>query len=195
MVNMGAIVMCTLIRGETYQERFTRLLDLTRKLADNPDITVDEAVYRSEKSHGSKNRALAYLLKTYGFLQDDVEAVLDCYFRACSIRVDCRDLAHIAAVLANRGRAPGSDERIFPARFAQYVNAILLTCGMYDGSGEFAIRVGLPAKSGVGGGIMAAVPTRMGIGIFSPALDRKGNSVAGIHLLEQLSQRMYLSIF
>lgn len=195
MVNMGAIVMCTLIRGETYQERFARLLDLTRKLADNPDITVDEAVYRSEKSHGSKNRALAYLLKTYGFLQDDVEEVLDCYFRACSIRVDCRDLAHIAAVLANRGRAPGSDERIFPARFAQYVNAILLTCGMYDGSGEFAIRVGLPAKSGVGGGIMAAVPTRMGIGIFSPALDRKGNSVAGIHLLEQLSQRMYLSIF
>ena len=78
MVNMGAIVMCTLIRGETYQERFTRLLDLTRKLADNPDITVDEAVYRSEKSHGSKNRALAYLLKTYGFLQDDVEEVLDC---------------------------------------------------------------------------------------------------------------------
>ena len=195
MVNMGAIVMCTLIRGETYQERFTRLLDLTRKLADNPDITVDEAVYRSEKSHGSKNRALAYLLKTYGFLQDDVEEVLDCYFRACSIRVDCRDLAHIAAVLANRGRAPGSDERIFPARFAQYVNAILLTCGMYDGSGEFAIRVGLPAKSGVGGGIMAAVPTRMGIGIFSPALDRKGNSVAGIHLLEQLSQRLFLSIF
>ena len=195
MVNMGAIVMCTLIRGETYQERFARLLDLTRKLADNPDITVDEAVYRSEKSHGSKNRALAYLLKTYGFLQDDVEEVLDCYFRACSIRVDCRNLAHIAAVLANRGRAPGSDERIFPARFAQYVNAILLTCGMYDGSGEFAIRVGLPAKSGVGGGIMAAVPTRMGIGIFSPALDRKGNSVAGIHLLEQLSQRMYLSIF
>ena len=195
MVNMGAIVMCTLIRGETYQERFARLLDLTRKLADNPDITVDEAVYRSEKSHGSKNRALAYLLKTYGFLQDDVEEVLDCYFRACSIRVDCRDLAHIAAVLANRGRAPGSDERIFPARFAQYVNAILLTCGMYDGSGEFAIRVGLPAKSGVGGGIMAAVPTRMGIGIFSPALDRKGNSVAGIHLLEQLSQRLFLSIF
>ena len=156
---------------------------------------MDEAVYRSEKSHGSKNRALAYLLKTYGFLQDDVEEVLDCYFRACSIRVDCRDLAHIAAVLANRGRAPGSDERIFPARFAQYVNAILLTCGMYDGSGEFAIRVGLPAKSGVGGGIMAAVPARMGIGIFSPALDRKGNSVAGIHLLEQLSQRLFLSIF
>jgi glutaminase len=101
----------------------------------------------------------------------------------------------MGAVLANRGRAPGSDERIFPAKFAQYVNAILLTCGMYDGSGDFAVRVGIPAKSGVGGGIMAVVPTRMGIGIFSPALDKNGNSVAGIRLLEEFSHRMYLSIF
>ncbi len=195
MVNMGAILMCTLIHGDTYTEKFERLLDLTRRLADDPDITVDEAVYRSEKSHGSKNRALAYLLKTYGLLEGDVEEVLDCYFRACSIQVSCKDLARIGAVLANRGRAPGSDERIFPAKFAQYVNAILLTCGMYDGSGDFAVRVGLPAKSGVGGGIMAVAPTRMGIGIFSPALDAKGNSVAGIHLLEEFSHRMFLSIF
>ena len=149
----------------------------------------------SEKATGSKNRALAYLLKTYGMIEGDVEEVLDCYFRACSIQVSCRDLARIGAVLANRGRAPGSDERLFPARFAQYVNAILLTCGMYDGSGDFAVRVGIPAKSGVGGGIMAAVPTRMGIGIFGPSLDKNGNSVAGIRLLEEFSHRMYLSIF
>ena len=179
MVNMGAILMCTLIRGDTYEEKFNRLLELTRKLADNPDIVVDEAVYQSEKATGSKNRALAYLL----------------YFRACSIQVTCKDLARIGAVLANRGRAPGSDERLFPAKFAQYVNAILLTCGMYDGSGDFAVRVGIPAKSGVGGGIMAVVPTRMGIGIFGPALDKNGNSVAGIRLLEEFSHRMYLSIF
>ena len=121
--------------------------------------------------------------------------MLDCYFRACSIRVDCRALAHIGAVLSNRGRLPVSNERIFPAAMAQYVNAILMTCGMYDGSGEFALRVGVPAKSGVGGGIMAVVPTRMGIGIFGPALDRKGNSVAGIQLLEQLSKELHLSIF
>ena len=195
MVNMGAILMCTLIHGDTYQEKFDRLLDLTRKLADNPDIVVDEAVYQSEKATGSKNRALAYLLKTYGMIQGDVEEVLDCYFRACSIQVTCKDLARIGAVLANRGRAPGSDERIFPAKFAQYVNAILLTCGMYDGSGDFAVRVGIPAKSGVGGGIMAVVPTRMGIGIFGPALDKNGNSIAGIRLLEEFSHRMYLSIF
>ena len=156
---------------------------------------VDEAVYRSEKSHGSKNRALAYLLKFHGLLEDDVEEVLDCYFRACSIRADCRALAHIGAVLSNRGRLPASNERVFPAAMSRYVNAVLMTCGMYDGSGEFALRVGVPAKSGVGGGIMAVVPTRMGIGIFGPALDRKGNSVAGIRLLERLSQELYLSIF
>ena len=195
MVNMGAIVMCTLIRGATYEERFQRLLELTRKLAGDESIGVDEAVYRSEKSHGSKNRALAYLLKSYGLLEDDVEEVLDCYFRACSIQVDCRALAHIGAVLSNRGRLPVSNQRIFPSSLARYVNAILMTYGMYDGSGEFAMRVGVPAKSGVGGGIMAVVPTRMGIGIYSPALDSKGNSMAGIHLLERLSKELYLSIF
>ena len=195
MVNMGAIVMCSLIHGGSYEERFQRLLELTRKLAGDESIGVDEAVYRSEKSHGSKNRALAYLLKSYGLLEDDVEEVLDCYFRACSIQVDCRALAHIGAVLSNRGRLPVSNQRIFPSALARYVNAILMTCGMYDGSGEFAMRVGVPAKSGVGGGIMAVVPTRMGIGIYSPALDSKGNSMAGIHLLERLSKELYLSIF
>lgn len=195
MVNMGAIVMCSLIHGDSYGERFERLLALTRRLAGNEEIGVDEDVYRSEKSHGSKNRALAYLLKSYGLLEGGVEEVLDCYFRACSIRVDCRGLAHIGAVLSNRGRLPVSNERIFPSVLSRYVNAILMTCGMYDGSGEFALRVGVPAKSGVGGGIMAVAPTRMGIGIFGPALDRKGNSVAGIKLLERLSGELHLSIF
>ena len=195
MVNMGAIVMCSLIHGSSYAERFQRLLELTRRLAGAGEISVDEAVYRSEKSHGSRNRALAYLLKSYGLLEGDVEEVLDCYFRACSIQVDCRSLAHIGAVLSNRGRLPVSNQRIFPSDLARYVNAILMTCGMYDGSGEFAIRVGVPAKSGVSGDIMAVVPTRMGIGIYSPALDRKGNSLAGIQLLERLSRELYLSIF
>ena len=195
MVNMGAIVMCTLIRGATYEERFQRLLELTGKLAGDDGICIDEAVYRSEKAHGSRNRALAYLLKSYGLLDGNVEEVLDCYFRACSIRLDCRGLAHIGAVLSNRGRLPVSNERIFPSVLSRYVNAILMTCGMYDGSGEFALRVGVPAKSGVGGGIMAVAPTRMGIGIFGPALDRKGNSVAGIKLLERLSGELHLSIF
>ena len=195
MVNMGAIAMCALIKGDTYEEKFRRLLDLTRQLAGDPTIEIDEAVYLSEKATGNKNRALAYLLKTHGLLQDEVEDVLDCYFRACSISVTCENLAHIGYVLANRGKLPHTNERVFPGHFAQYVNAILMTCGMYNGSGEFAVRVGVPAKSGVGGGIMAVVPTRMGIGIFSPALDDKGNSIAGIQMLEKLSHQLYLSIF
>lgn len=195
MVNMGAIVMCTLIHGNTYQEKFARILKLTRELSGNPNIDMDEAVYLSEKAHGSKNRALAYLLKSYGMLDDDVEDVLDCYFRTCSISVSCKDLANIGYVLANRGRRPVTNDRLVPGEYAQYVNAILMTCGMYDASGEFALRVGVPAKSGVGGGIMAIVPTRMGIGIFSPALDLKGNSIAGIQMLERLSRSLYLSIF
>lgn len=195
MVNMGAIVMCSLIHGDSYGERFERLLALTRRLAGNEEIGVDEDVYRSEKSHGSKNRALAYLLKSYGLLEGGVEEVLDCYFRACSIQVDCRDLANIGAALSNRGRLPVSNQRVFPSHLARYVNAVLMTCGMYNGSGEFAVRVGIPAKSGVAGGIMGVVPTRMGIGIYAPALDGKGNSLAGIQLLERLSRELYLSIF
>lgn len=195
MVNMGAIVMCTLIKGDTYQEKFDRLLSLTRELADNPEIDIDEAVYESEKKWGNKNRALAYLLKSNGMLDDDVEEVLDCYFKACSISITCKDLANIGFILANRGKRLAKRGRIIPAEYTRYVNAILATCGMYDGSGEFALRVGVPAKSGVGGGIVAVVPTKMGIGIYSPALDEKGNSVAGIHLLEKLSDRLYLSIF
>lgn len=195
MVNMGAIAMCTLIKGKDYQERFQRLLELTRTLAGDPEICVDEAVYLSEKRTGNKNRALGFLLKTYGMIEDDVEEVLDCYFKACSISVNSKNLANIGYVLASRGKRPQTEERIFPSAYAHYVNAILATCGMYDGSGDFAVKVGVPAKSGVGGGIMAVVPTRMGIGIFGPALDEKGNSLAGIRLLERLSQQMYLSIF
>ena len=195
MVNMGAIAMCTLIHGDTYVEKFERLLELTRKLAGDPTIGLDGAVYFSEKSHGSKNRSLAYLLKSYGMLEDNVEDVLDCYFRACSISVTCENLANIGAVFANQGKIRATGEQVFPPHFARYVNAILTTCGMYDGSGEFAIRVGLPAKSGVGGGIMAVAPGKMGIGIYAPALDAKGNSVAGISMLEKLSNQLQLSIF
>lgn len=195
MVNMGAILMCTLIKGDTYEEKFNRVLGLTRELAGNPDITIDQDVYFSEKAWGNKNRALAYLLKSHGMLEDDVEEVLDCYFKSCSISVTCKDLANIAYVLGNRGRLPESGEKLFSATYTRYVNATLMTCGMYDGSGEFAIRVGVPAKSGVGGGIMAVVPGRMGIGIYSPMLDEKGNSVAGIQVLEGLSRELCLSIF
>ena len=195
MINAGAIALCTLIDGETYQEKFQRLLDLTRKIANNPNLNVDEDVYTSEKATGNKNRALTYMLKAYGIINEDAEEVLDCYFRACSIKVTSVDLARIAFVLANKGKDPITGEKLFEKKHAKYINAVLMTCGMYDGSGEFAITVGVPAKSGVGGGIMAIVPNRMGIGIYSPALDSKGNSCAGIKALELLSRELELSIF
>ena len=195
MINTGAIALCTLIHGDTYAEKFARLLDLTRLLAEDPQISVDEAVYRSEKTTGNKNRALAYMLTAYGMISDPVEEILDCYFRACSISADCRALAKIAHVFACHGTHPQTGRQLFPAAYARYVNATMATCGMYDGSGEFALNVGFPAKSGVGGGIMGVIPRRMGIGVFAPALDPHGNSVAGVQVLAKLSQALDLGIY
>ena len=195
MINTGAIALCTLIEGETYEIKFERLLAFARMLAGNPELNVDEAVYLSEKETGSKNRALAYMLTAYGMISDPVEEILDCYFRACSISVNCKDLAQIAHIFANHGVHPLTGEVMFPAEYAKYVNATLATCGMYDGSGEFALTVGFPAKSGVGGGIMGVIPRRMGIGVYAPALDKHGNSVAGVKALARLSQALDLSIY
>lgn len=194
MVNTGAIALCTLIEGETFDVKFSRLLALTRKLAENDGIELDEAVYLSEKMTGNKNRALAYLLKAYGMISCDAEDVVDLYFRACSISVDSLDLAKIALIFANGGKNK-KGEQVFPKEYSKYINAILTICGMYDGSGEFALNVGIPAKSGVSGGIMAVVPGKFGIGVYSPALNAKGNSCAGIKALERLSNELKLSIF
>ena len=195
MINTGAIALCTLIHGETYEDRFTRLLEFTRLLAGNPHMELDRAVYLSEKKTGSKNRALVYMLKAYGMIDDPAEELLDCYFKACSILANCQDLAQIANVFAHHGRDPITGQQRFPKDFARYVNATLATCGMYDGSGEFALNVGFPAKSGVGGGIMGVIPNKMGVAAFSPALDRRGNSTAGIHMLTRLSEALELSIY
>ena len=195
MVNTGAIALCTLIHGETYGEKFRRLLELTRYLSGDDTLEVDEAVYRSEKATGNKNRALAYMLKAYGMVSDDADEILECYFRACSIKANCAALARIALVFAHHGRDMTTGEQLFAPIYARYVNATLMTCGMYDGSGEFALRGGFPAKSGVGGGIMGVVPGRMGIGVFAPALDKKGNSLAGVNALELLSEALELSVF
>ena len=195
MINTGAIALCTLIHGDSYHDRFSKLLELTRRLAENPHIDLNMDVYESEKKTGNKNRALAYMLTAYGMISDPVEEILDCYFRGCSISVDCRDLAKIARIFSNHGVHPITGEQMFPAEYAKYVNATLATCGMYDGSGEFALKVGFPAKSGVGGGIMGVIPRNMGIGVFAPALDKHGNSVAGVHSLAQLSHTLNLSIY
>ena len=195
MINTGAIALCTLIHGESYEQKFVRLLSLARTLSGNPHMEVDQAVYLSEKATGNKNRALVYMLKAYGMIDDPAEELLDCYFQACSILASCRDLAQIANIFAHHGVDPLTGERRFPKEFARYVNATLATCGMYDGSGEFALNVGFPAKSGVGGGIMGVIPNKMGVAAFAPALDKRGNSVAGIHMLTRLSETMELSIY
>lgn len=193
MINAGAIALCTLIKGDTYEEKFARLLELARRLSGNESLSVNESVYLSEKATGNKNRALGYMLKAYNMIDGDIEDVLDTYFKACSIQATCCDLAKIAFVLANHGYCKG--EQIVSREHARYVNAIMAICGMYDGSGEFALKVGIPAKSGVGGGIMAVAPRRMGIGIYSPALDAKGNSIAGVKALEMLGKEIDLSVF
>ena len=195
MINTGAIALCTLIHGDTYAGKFARLLDMTRKLAGNPTLDIDPAVYHSECETGNKNRALGYMLKAYGMVSDPVEEILDCYFRACSILVSCQDLAQIACIFAHHGKDPKTGEQLFPKEFARYVNATLATCGMYDGSGAFALNVGFPAKSGVGGGIMGIIPNQMGMGVYAPSLDKHGNSVAGVQALARLSQELGLSIY
>lgn len=195
MVNSGAIVTTSLIEGDTKEEKFERLLEFTKRVTGNENITVNEEVYKSECETGNRNRALAYFLKSSGFLRGDVDETLDIYFRQCSIEVTTEDLAKFGAMLANEGVLPWSGERVISRDVCRIVKTIMVTCGMYDDSGKFAVHIGIPAKSGVGGGIMASVPRRMGIGVYGPALDDKGNSIGGKNILRDLSEEMDLSIF
>ncbi|SHJ84745.1 L-glutaminase [Clostridium amylolyticum] len=195
MINAGAIVTCSLIEGENVEEKFQKVLSFTRKITGNDSIDINQGVYLSEKNTGDRNRALAYFMKGNGILQGNVDDVLEVYFKQCSMEVCCRDISRIAAMLANDGVLPWSGERVISREVSRIVKTIMVTCGMYDESGEFAVHIGIPAKSGVGGGIMASVPKRMGIGVFGPSLDEKGNSIAGIKMLQELSKELDLSIF
>lgn len=194
MINAGAIVTVTNIKGENVEKRFAKILNYTRKICGNPDITYNENVYRSEKMTGDKNRAIAYLMKANKVFPGDVEEHLELYFKICSIEITCNDIAHLGAVLSN-GHLPKTGERMVTERTLKIVRTLMATCGMYNESGEFAIRVGLPSKSGVGGGIVSVVPNSMGIGTYGPALDGKGNSVGGMKMLQYLSEQMNLGIF
>lgn len=195
MINAGAIAVASLIKGENISDRFDRVLGLFKKVTNNQSIVLNEDVYLSEKATGNRNRALAHFMKDFGIIDGEVEEVVDLYFRLCSINVTSIDIANIGAVLANNGVHPMTGEKIVSRHYSKIVKTLMTTCGMYDESGSFAVRVGIPAKSGVGGGIMAVVPGRMGIGAFGPSLDEKGNSIAGIKILEELSKKLGLSIF
>ena len=195
MINAGAIVTTSLIDGKDVDERLEKILDFMKIVMDNNEITLNEEVYLSEKETGNKNRALAYFMKSTGALNGDVEEILELYFKQCSIEVTAKDLAKFGAVLANDGVLPWSNEKVIPKEVCRIAKTIMVTCGMYDASGDFAVSVGIPAKSGVGGGILATVPRKYGIGIYGPALDQKGNSIAGINLIKDLSTELDLSIF
>ena len=170
------------------------LIEFVRALAGNPAIAYDERVAASERDTGFRNRALANFLKAEGNLRHAVDAVLDVYFHQCAIAMSCADLARAALFLANGGRA-ADGARVVSAGRAKRINALMQTCGTYDAAGDIAFRIGIPAKSGVGGGIVGVVPGRLAICAWSPGLDRAGNSLAGVRALELFTARTGLSVF
>jgi len=194
MINAGAIATVSLIAGQTAEEKINRILNFTRKITGNDDININYEVYESEKNTGDRNRTLAYYMKGNRIIEGEVEEILDVYFKACSMEVTCKDIARLGAMLANAGVLL-NNERVISREACRIVKTIMVTCGMYDASGKFAVHIGIPAKSGVGGGILAAVPRRMGIGVVGPALDEQGNSIGGLKVLEKLSHEFDLSIF
>ena len=192
MINAGAIQVISLIVDHI---GFQDLLAFTQRICMDPGITLNEAVYHSEAQTGDRNRAIAYLLQSKGVLMADPEETLDLYFKLCSMNVTAKSLATLGLVLANDGQNPMTGEHVVSPRHARAINSLMFTCGMYDRSGEFGVKVGIPAKSGVGGGIACSVKGRMGIGVYGPALDEKGNSVGGLAALEYLSHALHLHVF
>jgi glutaminase len=194
MINAGAIATTSLVAGATPEAQWTRIADSISTFVGRP-ITVDEEVYHSESATGFRNRAIAWMLKNFGIIDGEPMASLENYFRQCSIEVSCRDLGFMAATLANGGVHPLTGQRALPAEHVEQVLSVMATCGMYDYAGSWLYEIGLPAKSGVGGGIIAVLPGRFGIAIFSPRLDEKGNSVRGIAACKALSEEFNLHVF
>lgn len=194
MVNAGAIATTSLIKGAGATERLNRMLDMYRRYMGR-DVFVDISLFTSERSTGHRNRAMAHLMLNFGMIDPNIEESLDLYFQQCSAMVNCRDLAVMAATLANKGINPITEEQAVESRYIKDILSVMYTCGMYNFAGEWAYKIGIPAKSGVCGGIIAVVPNKMGIGVFSPPLDVRGNSVRGVKVCEELSQRLGLHLF
>ncbi|MBL7775668.1 MAG: glutaminase A, partial [Saprospiraceae bacterium] len=193
-INAGALVLTDILL-EALPDARAAVLDFVRKLAACPELEYDAAVAASELETGFTNAALAWFLKSHGNLRAAVPAVLDTYFHACSLSMSCIELARAAQFLANHGSIPESGERLLTVSQTKRLNSILLTCGFYDEAGEFAFLVGLPGKSGVGGGIVAVLPGRWSVAVWSPEINRFGNSVQGMKALELLTTRTGESIF
>jgi glutaminase len=195
-INAGAIAVTDLIlSGHQPREALGEILRFMRFLANDSSIVIDEAVAASEKRTGFRNIALANYMKSYGVIENPVDFTLGVYFHHCAIAMSCVQLAMAGRFLAHQGRNPANGLPIVQPERARRINAIMLTCGHYDGSGEFAYRVGLPGKSGVGGGILAIAPGKTSIAVWSPGLDEAGNSHLGRIALEALTKRLGWSIF
>ena len=195
-INAGAIVVTdTILAGHEPREAIGEILRFLRFLADDTSIRIDKAVAESEKGAGFRNFALGYYMKSFDVLENPVDYTLGVYFHHCAIAMSCRQLALAGRLFAYGGLNPATGHSVVSPERARRINAIMLTCGHYDGSGEFAYRVGLPGKSGVGGGILALAPGRGSIAVWSPGLDASGNSRLGRIALEMLAQRMGWSIF
>lgn len=193
-INAGAHVVADVVLSQ-YPNARERLLSFVRERASNPDIPMDPEVARSEHETGFRNAALANFIRSFGNLENPVDAVLDFYYHQCALRMSCVDLARGFVYLANRGSCQHSGERVISQDRAKRINALMLTCGTYDAAGDFAFHVGLPVKSGVGGGMVAVVPNVLALAVWSPGLDDKGNSLAGAAALDRFTALTGLSVF
>ncbi|PRC45997.1 glutaminase A, partial [Mycobacterium sp. ITM-2017-0098] len=191
MINAGAIAAVSLIPADTPDERFALIQDFYSAFAGRR-LELDHDVYASEKATGSRNRAIGYMLQSFGVLDGDPDEVLDVYYRQCSLRVTSTDLAKMGATFARGGVNPQTGRRVTGASVIKRTLSVMVTCGMYDAAGDWVSAVGMPAKSGVGGGIVAVLPGQLGIGTYSPLLDEKGNSVRGVRLCRSLSEHLGL---
>ncbi|AFD07078.1 glutaminase [Solitalea canadensis] len=193
-INAGALVIADVIVSN-FNDPKKEVLNFIRTLAGDTSIDFNLAVVASESEHGFNNRALVNFMKGFGNIHNDVETVLDLYFHVCSVEMTCKQLAKAFLLFANHGVLPVNSQQILTSGQAKRLNAIMLTCGFYDEAGEFAYRVGLPGKSGVGGGIAAFLPGELSVVTWSPGLNKFGNSVAGIHVLEMFTTLTNRSIF
>jgi glutaminase len=194
MINAGAITATSLVWQVHKEETFAKILDTFSIYAGSP-LEIDQSIYNSENETGHRNRAIAYLLRNFNILQTEVEAPLDAYFKQCSIKVTCRQLSIMGATLANNGVNPLTGKKALKPKHIPNVLSVMATCGMYDYSGEWIYNVGLPAKSGVGGAVMAVLPGQLSIAVYSPLLDEKGNSVFGVDICKRIAESFSLHLY
>lgn len=193
-INAGALVITDIIMSN-FNDAYQEILKYVRNLSNNKENDFNYDVAKSEKEFGYRNAALANFMRSFKNINNNIESLLDVYFHHCSLEMSCLDLARAFLFLANRGINPFNNEQLLTSSQSKRINSLMLTCGMYDESGEFAFRVGMPGKSGVGGGIVAVIPGDLAICVWSPELNKNGNSLAGVHTLELFTTLTGVSIF